>query len=521
MSTDLQEHLSKFNTNPYLFVGSGLSRRFLSLPTWEDLLVSFFTDSQITGDFEYYQSKSNGDLPQLASNLAREFHEIWWRSPEFKKARDKYKTEAKDRQVAPFKIQLADIVKRSALINDKYKDEIKLLATSVIDGIITTNWDIFLEGIFADYKIYIGQQELLFSEGISIGEIYKIHGCISNPQSLVVTSEDYLNFNDRNAYLAAKLLTIFVEHPIIFIGYSLSDENIQQIIDSIVRCVDSQNIGKLKDRLIFVEWKAGSEFEMKDGSMKLPDNKVLPIKLITTDSFTPIFTTLSSLKRQIPVKILRKLKNAVVEFVKSSNPSSKIFVQDIDTIDDNTNIEYAIGVGIATQFISVQGYKAIDGNDIIEDVLSDNKKYDANQLLKQTYPSILKGSVYIPVYKYLRQLGYLNKNGSLNDEGIKKTKGLLTLKSDVPNCFFPKTYARKQPEIRRDHKDIKSIIKTYDREHAVVFIPLLEHRKIDLKQLRTFLKECQKEPSSIKNQTNFRKLVCLYDYLEYGLGSQV
>ena len=49
MKTDLQEHLGKFTTNPYLFVGSGLLRRFINLPTWEELLISFYTDSTIVG----------------------------------------------------------------------------------------------------------------------------------------------------------------------------------------------------------------------------------------------------------------------------------------------------------------------------------------------------------------------------------------------------------------------------------------------------------------------------------------
>jgi SIR2-like domain len=521
MTTDLQEHLAKFSTNPYLFIGSGLSRRFISLPTWEELLVSFFEDSKIDGDYEYHRSKSNGNLPQLASDLAKDFHEIWWKSSEFKEARNKFKSQARDKKDTPFKIQLAEIVKKKGIVNEQYQTEIDLLKTSVIDGIISTNWDDFLETIFDDFKVYIGQQELLFSEGISIGEIYKIHGCISNPQSLVVTGEDYLNFNARNAYLAAKLLTIFVEHPIIFIGYSLSDENIQQIIDSIVRCVDSKNLDKLKDRLIFVEWNKGGEFEMKDSSMKLPDSKVLPIKLITTDSFEPIFQTLSSLKRHIPVKVLRKIKNSVVEFVKSSKPTSKIHIQDIETIDDDTSIEYAIGVGVASQFISAQGYKAIDSTDIIEDILNDNKRYDAEKLLENTFPTIMKGNAYLPIYKYLKELDYLNNNGSLNTDGIKKTKGLFSLKPNTPSCFLPpEGYRKKQPEIRRNHKEIKSIIKTFDKEHAIVFIPLLEHKSIDLKVLKAFLRECF-SVEKIRRHTNFKKLVCLYDYLESGLNGTV
>jgi len=518
MITDFQNHLSKFSTNPYLFIGSGLSRRFISLPSWEELLIAFFEESTIEGDYEYHHSKSNGNLPVLASNLAKEFHEIWWKSTKFKEFRGKFKGEAKGKHDIPFKIQLAEIIKSKKALNKRYESEIKLLKSSVIDGIITTNWDDLLETTFPDFKVYVGQQELLFSESVSIGEIYKIHGSVSSPQSLVVTNEDYKNFNERNAYLAAKLLTIFVEHPIIFIGYSLSDENIQQIIDSIVRCVDSNNLDKLKDRLIFVQWLKGAEFEMKDSSIKLPENKVLPIKLITTDSFEPIFQTLSTLKRQVPVKVLRKLKNSVIEFVKTSKPTSKVFIKDIDAISDDTDIEYAIGIGVASQLLSAQGYKAIDAIDILEDVVHDNKNYDATKLVENTFPNILKGNAYLPVYKYLRKLNYLTKDGNLNSEGVKKTKNLFSLKSNVPNCFLPpKDYRKKQAEIRRNHKDIRSLIRTFDKEHAVVFIPLLE--KFDLNELKLFLQECFLD-TKLKKHTNFRKLVCLYDYFQFGLDNE-
>ncbi|MDT1838087.1 SIR2 family protein, partial [Acinetobacter baumannii] len=81
------------------------------------------------------------------------------------------------------------------------------------------------------------QKELLFSNPQQIAEIYKIHGCASKPESLVLTNEDYIDFNARNPYLAAKLITLFVEHPIIFIGYRLSDPNIQGILRAIASCI--------------------------------------------------------------------------------------------------------------------------------------------------------------------------------------------------------------------------------------------------------------------------------------------
>lgn len=519
MNSELFNHLNKFSTNPYLFVGSGLSRRYLSLPTWEALLLDFFRNSNIQQEFEYYQSKSEGSLPLLATILANEFHEIWWKDVKFKESREENKILAKDKQNIPLKIEISNYIRQIQKINPAYDKEVVLLRKAVIDGIITTNWDEFLEKSFSDYIVYIGQQELLFTDSISVGEIYKIHGSISQPKSLVVTAEDYSDFNARNAYLAAKLLTIFVEHPIIFIGYSLTDENILQIIDSIVKCVDTTNLDKLKDRLIFIEWEEGAVFEMKDSSLMLPESKVLPIKLIKTDSFEIIFETLSTLKRTIPVKILRKIRNSVVEFVKSSKPTSKVYIKDIESINDDTDIEYAIGVGVISQFVSSQGYKAIAITDILEDILNETNNYDAEQLIENTYPNILKGKVYAPVFKYLRKLNLLTNTATLNTDGISKLKDKFQLKPNMPNCLLPSgSYKKKLSEIRRNHKDINSIVKAFDKTHAIIYIPLLEHKNINLEQLLNFLRVCFKN-EKLKKKTEFKKLVCLYDYLKYGLNS--
>lgn len=88
-----------------------------------------------------------------------------------------------------------------------------------ITGIITTNYDgLIEERIFSKYKYqkFIGQEELIFSSITGIGEIYKIHGCYSNPNSIIINEEDYKSFDEKYDYLAAKLLTIFMEHPIFF-----------------------------------------------------------------------------------------------------------------------------------------------------------------------------------------------------------------------------------------------------------------------------------------------------------------
>ncbi|PSD09473.1 hypothetical protein C7E19_24555, partial [Stenotrophomonas maltophilia] len=133
---------------------------------------------------------------------------------------------------------------------------------------------------FPDYKVYVGQGDLLFANPQEVGEIYKIHGGCSDPESLVLTSDDYALFASRNPYLAAKLITVFVEHPVVFIGYSLSDPNIQSILRSISSCIGSKNVSKLRKNLIFLQRPEGEEGDSISESYYALDAEQIPIVLV-------------------------------------------------------------------------------------------------------------------------------------------------------------------------------------------------------------------------------------------------
>ena len=94
----------------------------------------------------------------------------------------------------------------------------------------------------------------MFSQLQGIAEIYKIHGSVQNPESIVINKADYQKFHDKGKYLAAKLMTIFMEYPIIFIGYSISDSDIQAILSDVVECLPLDKIETLQKRFIFVEY---------------------------------------------------------------------------------------------------------------------------------------------------------------------------------------------------------------------------------------------------------------------------
>ena len=75
---------------------------------------------------------------------------------------------------------------------------------------------------------------------------------IQNPLSL--TKQIIRNFMTKENILAAKLMTIFMEYPIIFIGYSISDSDIQAILSDVVECLPLDKIETLQKRFIFVEY---------------------------------------------------------------------------------------------------------------------------------------------------------------------------------------------------------------------------------------------------------------------------
>ena len=101
---DFANHINVIGTNPYLFIGSGLSRRYLNMPTWLNLLKDFSEKLLLQKGFGYYDSKSEGNLPELASLMASEFHETWWTNPAFSDSRKEYENKRIGSQEIPFKI---------------------------------------------------------------------------------------------------------------------------------------------------------------------------------------------------------------------------------------------------------------------------------------------------------------------------------------------------------------------------------------------------------------------------------
>lgn len=517
IKNEILKKLQKVESAPFLFVGSGLSRRYLNSENWEDLLRKF--SEETTGNefqYELYKNeiteeKEYGKLPQVAKLLEKDFIKAFLTQEKYETIRENNK-EMIQKGVSPFKIALGEYFKEKKF--DKNNNEIKLLkkiAAKNIAGVITTNYDQFLEEIFQGFKTYIGQEELIFSSIYEIGEIYKIHGCCSRPESIVITEADYESFIKKSDYLTAKLLTIFLEHPIIFIGYSITDMNVRNILKSISNCLSQDKLEILKERLIFIErCKEGKE-EVSTNLLTFDNGNKIEMTKIMLNDYNVLYEVLLGNKTKYNPKILRNLKQDIYELVRTGNPTEKIKVVGLEKIDKYEELDVVLGVGVLAEY-GKTGYSAIKAEDLYKDIIFDNKEYDNKCIVEQTLPELLKKNAGgLPIFKYMK-----NYEGQLPDilsnEKNRKFNNILnnTLKEQ-------KSKKRKMIE----EKKINWILEQNAENHyrIINLILFLEEAEINIVELENYLKKLLGENPKIleehKYKTQIKRVIRIYDYLKY------
>lgn len=510
---DLRAQLQKARSAPFLFVGAGLSRRYLDLDDWSGLLKRM---AGLTGkSYDYYVASADGDFPQIASHIAEDLHDIWWNEDRFKTSRERFDGKVKGRASAlkaEASIYLADSLK--ALPSDgDLADELDLLRDVVIDGVITTNFDPLMEELFPDFRVFVGQEELLFEDPQGVGEIYKIHGSHEAPDSLVLTEADYAAFHERNPYLAAKLMTIFVEHPIVFLGYSLTDRNVATILHSIVSCLNTkERVSKLADRLIFVQWSPDATQPTIAPSVIPVEGQPIPVMLVTVSDFTGVFEVLGELRRRFPAKLLRQLKEQVYDLVLEADPKERLYVLELDEETDPSKVELVYGVGAIK---ALRSYVGLTRDDLIGDVLKDDGDLNALRVVQEALPVILGRPGNVPVFKYLRRAKLLDDGGKLVDSKTVDSHLSKAAKTRADRLGLTKTYTKPAKKSVSTHKTLAALIKNEPAHNVLNFIPALDEDKLDPAALREFLIKSEPPPKD-QYRSQWVKIVCLYDWLVYG-----
>jgi len=518
----IQEIVSGFSTTPFIFAGSGITRRYYNLPDWKSLLQYFAEKVRGEGSlaFRYYENAlsseidDNERLPMIASMIEKDYNIRWFENIASVRSESKDVVEQVKNGVSPFKAEIAEYLLSRSVPQKEFKAEIekfKKLTRSNLSGIITTNYDDFFENNCDDYKVFVGQDELVFSQIQGIAEIYKIHGTVDMPASIVINHDDYCSFKEKGKYLAAKLMTIFMEYPMIFIGYSLSDPDILSIIEDVVFCLPDDKLQTLEKRFVFVEYDENiTDIDIAAHSIVVNGKLINMTKVLLSD-FGVLYEALSAKKAAFPVKILRRFKDDLYSFIMTSEQKTTMRVAPLDDkrIDENT-LAITIGESASTGMVGL--VSNVNGDEWYRNIILKHLNYSADDMLNLRYKELAKQNSWkLPVWYYVnsavnqKDLQFAIEKGASKYQDIVSPKDIERNKSGVKD--------RSLSEIWAEEKD--------DRKRALRLMAALPEDKVNIKDLESILVGIFNEDKEVLSKsepttrTHLRKLIRIYDFLKY------
>jgi len=520
-----------FKELPYLFIGSGMSMRYYNLPTWENLLRALarrvHPDNPLA--YEAYRAAvqvqvamGHAPLPAIASRIEADFVGLWSSNTQFAHELEPFAPLLKA-GVSPFKIAVANhIIENSKRASDqKMADEfscLKRLGNRSIAGVITTNYDQMTEDLFEGFQVFVGQESLLFSSTQGVAEIYKIHGCCQHPSSIIINQSDYNSFEEKKAYLAAKLLTIFVEHPIIFLGYSISDSNIESILKAITGCLSAENLSKLQKRLIFIEYSHDPAVppQVRGHSLAFEAGRTVEMTKIILNDYMPLYRVLANKKYAYNPKLLRQLKRDIYQLVAKNEPSAAFRVVDIEDDAQLENVEIVVGVGVGNHINNTQnrGHHMPTVVQLFRDILFNDGNFDLQSLVESALPTLLKQhSGSLPIHKYV----------SLYRKQCQKEPPLAVLEccKTKYDDFLNQTILKNRSRPQQDHpRSIDSVLSTVtDDKRRIDALKLLAENEMDAVKLKQYLIEVLGRIPNVFTipglATDYKRLVRIYDWLIY------
>jgi hypothetical protein len=495
---NIKEFISNFKNHPVLFVGTGVSLRYLTNSyTWDGLLKKIAFD--LKGNSEYYldlkstcQEDGVYNFEKLASLLENEFNEtlINDRNGKFQEINDVfYENMENGQNLSRFKIYISKIFSELEIREDKNPEiaEFKK-ARKNIGSIITTNYDNLIEHIFEFDKL-IGNNILLSNP---YGSIYKIHGCTTEPHKIIITENDYTQFDGKYELIRAQLLSLFIHHPIIFIGYGVGDNNIKKILKTIFTYVEpNSDLAKnIRNNFLLVEYEKDADNEViSEHDIDMDGYSTVRINKIKTDNFTLIYQALANIHLPISAMDVRKVQNVVAEIYAGGKIEVKI-TEDLDALKNGDKI-LAIG---SSKTISYQYQTASEIMTNYFKIMEESN----HQILVLIDKYKLQSAQYFPIF------GFSSINGEIKVADKLKAQQITNIKSALKSTSDNQ---KKKHNTIQAIMDDMSIPLTY--KIGCIIWNIFEDN-LELNDVEKHLKGIK-----AKNDTNFRKLLCAYDLKKY------
>jgi hypothetical protein len=389
--------ICKENHYPIIFIGSGMSRRYLKdFPIWTDLLEDYWDKLGMEGNYfsylhqltQHYQNDNHVEEDFFANTTAASKIEA-----EFDKAFFEEKIvvdglsirDAQQKRISPFKKDLANRFSSYSVRDDIDPEEFQLFSSMLQKAriIVTTNYDKLIEDSVTDSSdqrpsIYLGADGLFNSDN-GWSEIYKIHGDVSKSNSIVITADDYKKYDDNSLLVSAKLMSAMIDTPIIFFGYSLTDRNVLKILDDFALHIPNEDPRKSANRIFVVEYHP--EFDDNKTIEEIARDDAhhgMNYTLVKTKKFNAIFKELSSINEGATPYEVRKYTSLIKKLIVKKGAEGTLDATLVSPnsleqlngkIDDNKPIVVAMG---DVRSIMVMP----DLINYVEDYVTDQSRYE-------------------------------------------------------------------------------------------------------------------------------------------------
>lgn len=500
----LNDFISSYVNHPVVFVGAGFSRRYLAGTfSWPDLLKRIVFDMKGNHDFyfdsagRHANSLGEVDLPKVASDIEIEFNKMLEsdRNGKFKSVNDRYyEFAAKGNfSASRIKIFISDLVDiHDTNKDEKYDKEMELFAKASrnIGSVITTNYDRFIETLIG-FNPIIGNDILLSNP---YGSVYKIHGCVTQPESVVITDADYERFKLSNHLIRAQLISMFIHNPIIFIGYSISDENIRDILKTIFSYIPKESAiaDKVRKNFLLIERDEGNgSLEVLEHDVVIENVGNLKINKIKTDDFAGVFDALINLKLPVSSMDIRKVESVMRKIKEGGSVKVKI----VDDLDSLSNDELVMAVG-SIQKITYHYQSAS------EMVMNYFEIMDS----KNDALILLLNKIKVTKSQYFTAYGFSTICDGVNKIGELKRNQRATLEAHFQSIDTADRidFYSVDDILSKGHKLYKTI--------KIIFYNIYVDN-LDLDNVADYLRG---EATLKASPSDYKRLVSLYDYKRYG-----
>lgn len=493
----IQEFIAQYKNHPVLFIGTGISLRYLENSyTWDGLLSKIALE--LTDNSEYYLDikakcfiEGKFDYLKIAALLEIDFNQKLSedRNGKFKEINDIFYQKMNDGiHLSRFKIYICKTFSELVFKAENAEElkEFRKIRKNV-GSVITTNYDSLIENIFEFNKL-IGNNILLSNP---YGSVYKIHGCHENPEKVIITEKDYTDFDNKYELIRAQLLSLFIHNPIIFMGYSVNDDNIKKILKTIFTYVEpnSELATTIKNNFLLVERDSGNDNETISEHDIVLDGLTIRINKIKTDNYTAVYQAISNLQLPVTALDVRKVQNIVKEIYAGGDIKVSI-TEDLDTLKNGDKI-LAIG---SSKTIQYQYQTASELLANYFNVIDESN----SQILSLIDKYKIQSAKYFPIFAFSSINPEIQSSANLQKQQIQ----------NISDCInnIPANCTKKHTSIDDIISD-ETIPPSY-KMNAIIYNAYNDN--IDIDEIEKYLRE-----NTSTTDTSYRKLLSVYDLKKY------